>query len=108
MSGNYHFGDEITQHGDYNVGMIKNLGNADPQSALREMVNVVRALRDHVTAADRRVIDDSLKTIGTGENVEKGTLSRALRNIAGVAVMVGQVGVPVIEAVRRVMAAFGI
>jgi hypothetical protein len=40
--------------------------------------------------------------------VKKGTLRRALGNIAGVAAMVGQVGVPVIEGVREVMAAFGI
>jgi hypothetical protein len=49
-----------------------------------------------------------MNTIGTAENVEKGTLRRALGNIAGVAAMVGQVGVPVIESVRQVMAAFGV
>jgi hypothetical protein len=49
-----------------------------------------------------------MNTIGAGDNVEKGTLRRALGNIAGIAAMVGQAGVPVIEAVRQVMAAFGI
>ncbi len=53
-------------------------------------------------------IDESVSTIGTGDHVEAGTLRRALGNIAGVATMVGQVGVPVIDAVRKVMAAFGI
>jgi hypothetical protein len=108
MSANYHFGDEVTQYGDHNVGMIKNHGPADPQAALREMINAVQVLRGQVSAADRRVIDESMNTIGTAETVDKGTLRRALGNIAGVATMVGQVGVPVIESVRQVMAAFGV
>jgi hypothetical protein len=107
MSGNYHFGDEVTQYGDHNVGMIKNQGPADPQAAFREMINAVQALRGQVSAADRQVIDESMNTIGTGDNVEKGTLRRALGNIAGIATMVGQVGVPVIESIHKVMAAFG-
>jgi hypothetical protein len=45
MSGDYHFGDEVTQYGDHNVGMIKNQGPADPPAALREMVNAVKVLR---------------------------------------------------------------
>ncbi len=108
MSGNFHFGDNVTQHGDHNVGMIKNQVPADPQAAFREMITAVQVLRGQVSAADRQVIDESMKAIGTGDNVEKGTLRRALGNIAGVATMVGQVGVPVIESVRAVMAAFGL
>jgi len=108
MSGSFHFGDEVTQYGDHNVGMIKNQGPADPQAAFRDMISAVQVLRGQVSPADRRVIDESMKAIGTGGNVEKGTLRRALGNIAGVATMVGQVGVPVIESVRAVMAAFGL
>lgn len=103
----YHFGDKVNQYGDHNIGMIKNQGPADPQVAFREMINAVQALRDQVSAADRQVIDESMNTIGTGDKVEKQHLRRALGNIAGVAAMVGQVGVPVIESIRKVMAAFG-
>jgi len=108
MSSEYHFGDEVTQYGDHNVGMIKNQGPADPESALRELISVVQILRGQVPEADRQVVDESISAIRTGGNTEKGTLRRALGNIAGVAAMVGQVGVPVIEAVHNVMAAFGI
>ena len=94
MTSNYHFGDEVTQHGDHNIGMIKNQGVADPQTAFREMINAVQVLRGQVSAADRHAIDESMRTIGTGENVEKGTLRRALGNIAGIAALVGQVGSP--------------
>lgn len=103
----YHFGDKVNQYGNHNVGMIKNQGPADPQAAFREMINAVQALRGQVSAADRQVIDESMNAIGTGDNVEKQPLRRALGNIAGVAAMVGQVGVPVIESIRKVMAAFG-
>jgi hypothetical protein len=48
-----------------------------------------------------------METIEAGGNGDKGALRRALGNIAGVAAVVGEVGVPVIEAIRKVMAAFG-
>ena len=107
MTSEYHIGDTVIQHGDYNVGVIKSQGPADPRSALQEMSSALQVLRGQVSAADRQVIDESLDAIGTGGDVEKGTLRRALAGIAGVATMVGQVGVPVVEAVHQVMAAFG-
>lgn len=108
MSGDYHFGNEVTQYGDHNVGIVKNQGPVNPQAALQEMISLVQTLRGQVTAVDRQVIDESMDTIGTGNNVEKGALRRALSNIAGIAAMVGEFGVPVIESIRRVMAAFGV
>lgn len=108
MSSDYHFGDEVTQYGDHNVGIVKNQGPVNPQAALQEMISLVQTLRGQVTAVDRQVIDESMDTIGTGNNVEKGALRRALSNIAGIAAMVGEFGVPVIESIRRVMAAFGV
>jgi hypothetical protein len=118
MSANYHFGDKVggdkvggdkvSVRGKHNVGMIKNQGTTDPRAALEEMINAVQVLRGQVSAADRQVIDESMNIVRRADNVEKGTLRRALSNIAGVAAMVGQVGVPVIESVRAVMAAFGV
>lgn len=111
MSGNYHYGDEVTQYGDHNIGMIKNQSPADPQTAFREMINAVQILRTQVSPADRQVIDESLHAMsptGAAGTVEPSTLRRALGAIAGVATMVGQTGAPVIEAVRQVMAAFGV
>jgi hypothetical protein len=108
MSSEFHFGDEVTQYGAHSIGMIKNQGAADPQAAFREMFNAVQVLRGQVSVADRQVIDESMKAIGTGGNVEKGTLRRALGSIAGVATMVGEVGVPVIQSIHAVMAAFGL
>jgi hypothetical protein len=112
MSANYNAGgNQVNQSGHArsgNISLVQNQGPADPQAAFREMISAVQVLRGQVSAADRQVIDESMHAIGTGSNVEKGTLRRALGNIAGVATMVGQVGVPVIESVHAVMAAFGL
>lgn len=112
MSANYNFGgNQINQSGSAksgNISIVQNQGPADPQAALQEMIKAVQVLRGQVSAADRQVIDESMDTIGAGRNVEKGTLRRALASISGIATMVGEVGIPVIESVRLVMAAFGL
>jgi len=109
MTGNYHFGDSVTQHGDHNVGMVKHQAPSDPRTALRDMVGTIHALREHVPPADRSAIDECLHTIESADAAaDPHRLRRALANVAGIAAMVGQVGAPAIEAVRKVMAAFGL
>ena len=109
MSGDYHFGDEVTQYGDGNIGMIKNEGPADPRAALRELVSAVQILRGQVTSsADLQLIDESMSTIRMGQGAEKGSMRRALGTLAGIATVLGQVGAPVVDAVRQAMTAFGI
>jgi hypothetical protein len=105
---NNHIGDKINQIGGTgNTGIIKDQGAVDPRAAFRDMIQAIPVLRGQVSTEDREVIDASLRTIGTGSDVEPGTLRRALGAIAGVATVVGEVGLPVVEAVRRVMGAFG-
>ena len=108
MSTNYHIGDSVTQYGDGNTGIVKSQPAADPASALRELTRLVQVLREQVPSADRQVIDESMRAIGTGHNVDKGTMRQALSKIAGIAALVGEVGAPVIGAIRAVMAGFGI
>jgi hypothetical protein len=108
MSSNYHFGDEVTQYGDHSIGMIKSQAPVDSQAALQEMVNAVQVLRGQVSVADRQVIDEAMDTISAGDVSNKRSWRRALSDIAGIAAVVGQVGAPVVESVRKVMAAFGL
>ncbi|MGW2477901.1 hypothetical protein [Streptomyces sp. NPDC001665] len=108
MSSNFHIGDLVTQHGDHNTGIVKNQAPTDPSSALQELVTVVRLLHDQVPAEDQQAVSDALQTIEAGPDVPRGTLRRALSDVAGIATMVGGVGVPVIEAVKGVRAALGI
>ncbi|WP_416975254.1 hypothetical protein [Streptomyces sp. 4F14] len=91
--------------GSGNVGKIQNTYRSagDPRAEFRDMLLAVRALRDQVAPADRQTIDESLRIVGDGAGVEPGALRRALTAVLGVAVVVGEVGVPVVEAVRRVL-----
>ncbi|MFH8382521.1 hypothetical protein ACH4E7_16460 [Kitasatospora sp. NPDC018058] len=105
MSNSFHFGDSVTQHGDHNIGIVKNQGPVDPQAALRELVTAVHQLRAQVPAEDREVLDESLEALGDGAEASPSTLRRALRNISGVASLV-RAGAPVVAAVRRIMESF--
>jgi DNA-binding FrmR family transcriptional regulator len=112
----YHYGDqfggdkftgdkfEVRGHG---VGKIVHQGPVDQQAAFQDMLGAIRALRTEVAGADRQVIDESLATLQAPQPPEPARLRRTLGAVVGVATMVGQVGAPVIESVRKVMAALG-
>jgi hypothetical protein len=103
----FHGGQTFNQYGSHSIG-VSNVNNAPAtqQDALRELAEAVNALQTRLSPEDRQVVDASMRTVGP--NAEPGGFRRALRDISGVASMVGGVGVPVIEAVRKVMAAFGL
>jgi hypothetical protein len=88
--------------------MINYHAQADRQVSFRELTVAVNALRGQVHPADRQTIDESLRSIGTGANIERPTLRQALSRLAGIAAVVGEVGAPVVEAVRKVSSAFGL
>lgn len=106
MSG-IHFGDSVTQHGDHNIGIIKSGTATDPATAFREMLTAVAALRPQLSDTDRTEIDQALSDLGPTGAAAPGKLRTALTRIAGIATFAGQTGAPVIEAVRKVIAAFG-
>lgn len=101
-------GDNFKVDGAHNIGKIGTQNNApqDPRAALQELISLVEVLRGRVQEDDRAVLDESLDTL-TEDGVERGAFRRALGSISGVALLVGEVGLPVAEAVRRVMALFG-
>ncbi|MEV0324396.1 hypothetical protein ACIBKX_14730 [Streptomyces sp. NPDC050658] len=107
-TGGNHYGDVVTQIGGTgNIGIDKHQGSVDPQAAFRDMLQAIQLLRDQVSAEDRQVIDNSLPAIAAGGDTEPGTMRRALGAVAGVATVVGEVGAPVVEAIRRVLALMG-
>jgi len=107
-SSNYYGGNFVTQYGPNSLGMVNNNAPVDRQVALRDMIDAIQILRGQVSPDDRQVIDESMRTIGTGTDVQPQHLRRSLSNLVGIATVVGQVGVPVVEAVRKVMTAFGL
>ncbi|MEU9301812.1 hypothetical protein [Streptomyces sp. NPDC048269] len=68
------------------------------------MIRTIRILRDQVSADDRQIIDESLATISQGDAAPPGAFRRALASVTGIAALVGEIGVPAAEAVRRVLA----
>jgi hypothetical protein len=111
MSGNSYniSGDSVVQFGGQgNIGKIVNHSSGGPLMALEEVIRLAEALRVEVPSADARVIDDSVETLRKSGPSDHKTLRQALANIAGIAALVGQVGVPVIQAVRDALSALGI
>lgn len=105
----FHYGDSVNVSGSGNVGKIQNQyqGPQDSQADFQDMIRAVQILRGQVSTEDREVIDDSLEIIRQGDSAGPGALRRALGTIAGVAAVVGEIGLPVVEAVRRVLALLG-
>ena len=102
-------GDSVVQFGGHdNIGKVVNQASADPRTALEEVIRLAEALRGQVPPADAKAIDESVGLLRHGDASDRNTLRRALGNIAGIAALVGQVGAPVIEAVRRVLSALGV
>ena len=109
MSTNYHWGDNITQYGDYsNVTLNKNQGSADAQAVLRELVSLVVALRAQVGPADQQAIDESVAVVRQGDRAERGALGRGLGRLIGIATMAGTAGAPVLDAALKVKDLFGL
>lgn len=109
MTSNYYGGQHVNQRGSNNtMGDVTYNASADPHVAFREMINALQALRGQVPPDERQVIDQSMQVISAGRNAEPQRLRRAFRDVLGIAGMVGQVGPPAVEAVKKVMAAFGI
>ncbi|WP_426507472.1 hypothetical protein ACPPVO_54675 [Dactylosporangium sp. McL0621] len=104
---NYVGGDQYNQYGEHSVGRIEHHGGRDPDAAFRDLLRAVQLLRAQVPPADRRLVDEQLQVLAAGPGQDPGTLRRALGAVAGVATVVGQVGAPVIQAVRQVAAALG-
>jgi hypothetical protein len=111
MSDWTNIGEQYNVYGERAVGKKEknyNFGTAHADASLRELIDAVEVLRRQVSPAERQRIDESLETVRQGEKAKPSKLRSALSEIAGIAVVVGQVGAPVIEAVRKVTAAIGL
>jgi hypothetical protein len=103
MTSNINYGNQIYQPGSHNsASMSTGQSATDLAAALRELLDAVEGMQSQVPAADRQRVHASVSTVRRGEQAERGAFREALSTIAGVAAMVGGVGVPVVEAVRKV------
>ncbi|MEU8682433.1 hypothetical protein [Streptomyces sp. NPDC048611] len=105
-------GDHVTLHGGSgNVGIDKRVTPAPEspavQEALRELLSLVQELRAQVPQAGAAALDDSLPALRTGANVPPQERHRALYAVAGIAATFGALGVPLVEAVNKVLGLMG-
>ncbi|MFE6741967.1 hypothetical protein [Streptomyces tubercidicus] len=117
MSGDQHYylgsGDHVTLHGGSgNVGIDKRVTPAPDlapavQEALRELLSLVQELRAQVPQAGAVALDDSLPALRAEANVPQQERHRALYAVAGIAATFGALGVPIVEAVNKVLALLG-
>ncbi|MFD5395573.1 hypothetical protein ACFWJW_15275 [Streptomyces sp. NPDC127097] len=118
MSGggqHYYFGsgDHVTLHGGTgNLGIDKRVTPAaEPapavQEALRELLALVQELRDQVPQAGAEALDDSLPALRAEADVPQQERHRALYAVAGIAATFGTLGVPIVEAVNKVLGLLG-
>ncbi|MGW0732679.1 hypothetical protein [Streptomyces sp. NPDC002851] len=121
MSGgdqHYYFGsgDHVAMHGGSgNVGIDKRVTPAPElaqavQEALRELLTLVEELRAQVpqASASASTLDDSLPVLRAEADVPPQERHRALLAVAGIAATVGAVGVPVVEAINKVLELMGL
>ncbi|NBH05982.1 hypothetical protein [Amycolatopsis sp. SID8362] len=75
--------------------------------ALRELADAIELMKPRLDAEEAAEVDEAHAVIVDGKS-EPGLLKRAAKKILGVATFAGEVGAPVVEAVRKVLAAFGL
>lgn len=111
----YYFGsgDHVTMHGGSgNIGIDKRVTAAQElpqtvQQALRELVALIQELRTEVPPANSEALDDTLPALRADADVQPAERHRALLAVAGVAATTGALGVPIVEAVNKVLELMG-
>ena len=118
MSGDsYHFGDRVDINGGAgHIGVVKGnvtqgaapQASADLAAAIRELLVQVERLRGQVSSVTAQAIDDSLADIDGQAGAPPEERHRALMAVAGIAATVGAIGLPVLEAVNRILELLGV
>lgn len=111
----FHFGsgDHVTMDGGSgNIGIDKRVTTTQElppavREALAELLTLIRELRVQAPPASAEVLDDSLPALSAEADVQPQERHRALLAVAGIAATVGELGVPVVEVVNKVLELMG-
>jgi hypothetical protein len=98
----FHFGDNNTTHGANSPITTTRSSPSGEQAAIQELLQAVQVMRSRVSGAPQQAADEFLQLVDSGAQLKKHELREALVKIGGVATLVGQVGVPVIQAIQKV------
>lgn len=99
---NIHIGDNNATYGPNSPITTTHAGGSDEQTAIQELVQTIQVMRSHLSDAHQRIADDFLELSAPGTPAEKHRYRDALVRVGGIATVVGQVGVPVIDAIQKV------
>ena len=99
---NFHIGDNNTTYGANSPITTTRSSPSAEQAAVQELLQAVQVMRSQVSGGAQQAADEFLRLAGSGAQPQKHELRQALVKIGGVATLVGQVGVPVIEAIQKV------
>ncbi|MEV8331965.1 hypothetical protein [Streptomyces niveus] len=115
--GNQHYyfgnGDHVTMRGGSgNIGIDKRVTPAQemPQAvaeALSELLTLIQELRAQAPPVSSDALDDLLPVLRPEADVQPPERHRALLAVAGIAATIGAFGVPVVEAVNKVLELMG-
>ncbi|MEW2132638.1 hypothetical protein [Streptomyces sp. NPDC005435] len=107
-------GDYIQQYGSGSIGKAEHTGSGDivaggktvgataPGPEVAALLEAIESLRPHLDPGERQEVDTAAGSIAEETSPER---RRALvRQISGIAALVGEVGVPVIAAARALLA----
>lgn len=108
-------GDRYTQYGAGSIGKASHSGSGDivaggkyvggstPEaSAVEKLLEEVQAMRQHLDDGDRAEVDAAVEEIR--ENPSEERFKKILRTFSGIAMLIGEAGVPVITAVKALLA----
>ncbi|MBT2539215.1 hypothetical protein J7E99_00465 [Streptomyces sp. ISL-44] len=107
-------GDSYTQYGAGSIGKAEHTGSGDivaggkrvggpeaGESAIETLLAEVRAMRQHLGEGDRAEVDAAIEELNS--NPPEDRFRRLLGTFSGIATLVGEAGVPVINAVRALL-----
>jgi hypothetical protein len=104
-----HVGDSNTTFGDNSPINTGGSGGQDPEELLRQLVSAVRVMRHVLPPSAHPIVNGFLEVADSPATPDKKhRLRDATLQVGAVASMLGQVGVPVIEAIDKLKAALGL
>ncbi|MFE7565511.1 hypothetical protein ACFU76_00875 [Streptomyces sp. NPDC057539] len=116
-TGNQHYyfggGDHVSMYGGSgNIGIDKRVTPVQElpqavQEALGELLSLIQELRAQVPPVSSDALDDALPALRAEADVQPPERHRALLAVAGIAATIGALGVPVVEAVNKVLELMG-
>jgi hypothetical protein len=103
-------GDIINLHGSGNIGRATHSGSGDilvinnsvgqsgSESSINDLLKAINDLRQHVDDSRKAALDAAVQEINSDQADSK--LTGPIEKIAGIAVLLGEIGVPVINAIQ--------